>query len=54
MKQNPVTLTPDSANYLLNFQRGDDDFTITLDKKPRYTASAVEILEKMAEQKGKN
>ena len=28
MKQNPVTLTPDSANYLLNFQRADRRFNL--------------------------
>lgn len=52
-KQKPVVMTPDSANYLLNFERGAENFTITLSQKPRYTGTALEIMEKMVEQKNK-
>lgn len=52
-KQMPVVLTPDSANYLLSFERGPENYVITMSQKPRYTGTAVEIMEKMVEQKNK-
>lgn len=52
-KQKPVLIMPDSANYILNFDRGAESFKITMNQKPRFTGSAVEIMEKMVEQKNK-
>lgn len=52
-KDLPVTLTPDTALYYLNFQRGGEDVTIGFNPKPRHTGTAVEIMEKMAAQKKK-
>ncbi|MFG6427395.1 hypothetical protein [Lepagella muris] len=46
----PVTIVPDSADYVLNFEKGETKVAIGFDKKPRNTYSAVEAIERMNEQ----
>lgn len=52
-KERLVTLRPDSTNYVLDFQHGEDTYNITFDSKPRYEGSALDILEKIAAQRKK-
>lgn len=54
LKERPVTVTPDSAAYILGFQHGGDDYKITFNPKPRHTGTALEILEKIGDRKKKN
>lgn len=49
IKGNPVVMTTDSSAYTLHFKKGESDITIGFNPKPRYRASALEILEKMNE-----
>ena len=53
VKDLPVTVTPDSAVYYLNFQKGSENVKIGFNPKPRHTGTATEIMEKMAAQKNK-
>ena len=53
MKGNNVTVMPDSANCILSFERGEENVNITFSPTPRYTGTAVEIMEKMADQKNR-
>lgn len=50
MKGLPVTLVPDSADYILNFEKPGVKVAIGVDKKPRNTWTALETLERMNEQ----
>lgn len=50
----PVTIVPDSANLVLNFEKPGVKVAIGFDKKPRNTFNALEALEKMNEQIQKN
>lgn len=52
-ENNPVVLTPDSTGYTLNFTRNNNQIKISLDKNPRSTGSADEILGRMLDQKNK-
>ena len=52
-KNNPVSIAPDSVNLILDFLKGSEDIKITFSDKPRHTGTAVEILERMTEQKQK-
>lgn len=53
-KDRPVTVSTDSAMYILGFQRSGEDMKITFNPKARHEGSALEILERMAAQKNKN
>ena len=50
----PVTIDTDSTAYILSFKDGENNYSITFSPKPRHTGTAIEILERMAEQKKKN
>ena len=50
-KENPVTVTTDSAFYVLNFKHSDDDYQINFNPKARYEGTAMEIAEKITSQK---
>ena len=52
-KDQLVRITNDSTDLVLNFVRTGEDYSIKFSPKPRYTGTAVEIMEKMAEQKNK-
>ncbi|MCH5239125.1 MAG: hypothetical protein J1F38_02785 [Muribaculaceae bacterium] len=51
-KDNPVTLVADST-YVLTFIHNADTVSIGFNPKPRHTATAVEVLEKINERKEK-
>lgn len=53
MKHRQVTISTDSTMYILDFQRGSENYKITFSPKPRHTGTALDILEKMAAQKNK-
>ena len=52
-KDRLVCVTPDTAFYSLKFQRSGEEVTVNFNPKPRHTGSALEILEKMSEQRNK-
>lgn len=52
-KNLPVSLSTDSTMYILDFQHQGQDVKITFNPKPRHTGSAVEILEKIKQQRDK-
>ena len=52
-KDRPVTVNTDSTSYVLDFQRGAEEYKIYFNPKPRHVGSAIEILEKMNAQKKK-
>lgn len=52
-KNHPVTIIPDSV-YVLKFDRGESNIAINFSPKPRHTASALEIMEKINESHQKN
>lgn len=52
-KNRPVTISTDSSMYVLNFQRSGEDMKFIFNPKPRHTASAIEILEKINAQNKK-
>ena len=52
-KDIPVTVTPDTTLYYLNFQKNGDNVKIGFSPKPRHTGNALEILERINQQKTK-
>ena len=52
MKDNPVTVTPDSV-YRLQFIHFSDTVQIDFSSKPRHTANGLEIIEKIKERRDK-
>lgn len=50
----PVIITPDSADYVLNFEKPGVKVSIEFQKTPRNTWSALETTERMNEQIQKN
>ena len=52
MKDNPVCVVPDST-YCLKFIHSNDTVSIAFSPTPRHTGSAIQILEKINERRGK-
>lgn len=53
-KDQPVTITPDSTFYSLEFSKNDSKVKIIFNPKPRHTGTALEILEKINQTAEKN
>lgn len=54
MKDLPVTLTPDSTNYILKFEKNDTKIAIGFEQAPMFTATPIEMMEKISAQIKKN
>lgn len=54
VKDLPVTLTPDSTNYILSFEKNDTKIAIGFEQAPMSTATPLEMMEKIAAQIQKN
>lgn len=52
-KNNPVTLLTDSTSYCVKYVHAADTMQITFNSKPRHEGTAIEILEKINEQRNK-
>lgn len=50
----PVTITPDSTEYYLQFRKNDHDVKIGFDPKPKNSTNAFEALEDMNKELQKN
>lgn len=50
----PVTITPDSTEFILSYEKGKNLYNIGVEKTPMSTASAVEMIEKIADTLKKN
>lgn len=53
-KDLPVTIVPDSALYVLTFEKNDHKVSINFEQTPMSTATAVEMMEKISGQIKKN
>lgn len=54
LKDLPVTLTPDSVDWVLSFEKGENKVNITIESAPMNTGTPVEIMERIAAQIQKN
>ncbi len=54
LKDLPVTLTPDSLDWILSFEKGENKVAITIESAPMNTGTPVEIMERISAQIQKN
>lgn len=54
VKDLPVTLRPDSTNYILSFEKNDNKIAIGFEQAPMFTGTPLEMMEKVAAQIQKN
>lgn len=52
-KGKPVIMMSDSIGYKLTFEKNDNTVNLEVEKTPRFTGTALDILEKIQEQKNK-
>lgn len=54
LKDLPVTLTPDSLDWILSFEKGESKINIGIEAAPMNTGTPVEIMERISAQIQKN